>query len=479
MARISSLQIALAVLVAVCAYFVLGPSQDNSIDPIDSVLSQDRWFAAGDLEHDVLADTRIYPFRLEISTNDMEDMMYHKLQTTRLENHPIQNTAQTVDEKEDWSYGVPHRVAQLVLQHYTHEYNWTLAQTKINDDYFPNQQFTTKIGGLDLHFVHIPQEKDAEKEIKLPPVLLLHGWPGSFLEFRRIAPLLTARGLDVVIPSLPGHGPSQAAQVKGMNIRQVAFTCLQLMERLYGAETKFYVQGGDWGAFIAHQIAYLAPQRVKGVHLNFFVGQMPLPMGPLHWLAANYMPCSFLSPWWLEAADVTKLQNYKSSFLQSLEGLGYFYQQSTRPDTLGYALQDSPSGWALWVLDKVFAWADVSSWEELQLRFELDEWLTTISVYYLTGSITTAARFYKENLPLVVANDFDKPLSPEVPVMLSDFPGEIGQNQPKIWAQRRFPGLVGLHRHEKGGHFAAMEQPEVLAADFLFFVEQVTASGHP
>ena len=449
----------IAVLVAICAYLFAQPPWSLPEKRKVDVYSKDRWFAPGEKDEAVITNESIVPYKIEISKEHVEGM-YAKLRSARLINKSILSEE---EKEEDWSYGVPFSVAQKVISYYAQEFDWKKQQEMINTE-FP--QFITKIAGLDSHFVHVKAKEG------LPALMLIHGWPGSFLEFRNIIPLLSPH-FELIIPSLPGFGPSQAACRPGMDTEETAISFIELMARLDHKE--FFLQGGDWGSVVAQKMASLAPERTLGLHLNFYPGFIPLPWGPFQLALARVS--SSLVPF--DDHDLAMVLKYSETISAAFAELGYYYQQSTRPDTLGYGLSDSPSGWAMWVFEKFYAWTDVSSFEELLQRFDLDQLLTNLSLYYLTGTITTAARYYKEFMIYNIrtqSEDFRRPLSPSVPVGLSDFPGEIAKNQPIAWAKLRFPGLVSVKHHSKGGHFAAMEQSEALASDIIAFVQAVQAS---
>lgn len=323
-------------------------------------------------------------------------------------------------------------------------FDWRAQEARLNS--FP--QFRAEVAGTGIHFVHV--RSSAERTV---PLLVSHGWPGSFAEMLKLVPLLAGPsevtaagglGFDVVVPSLPGFGFSDRPSRPGTSPAAVADTFYRLMLGL--GYPRYAVQGGDLGAGISLRLAAAHPEAVIATHLNFpnFGWAGPSDSGPG------------------EAAD-----RARAEWLQR-EG-GYSHLHSTRPQTLGYALNDSPAGLAAWVLEKFHSWSDRRE-SGRSLPFELDELLTNLSIYWFTETITSSMRIYREgaNDPLVLSAD--DPIT--VPTAVADFPFEIDVTQPL----ERMAAVTDLRRwtrFPRGGHFAAMEEPLLLAQDIATFLKEV------
>ena len=305
-------------------------------------------------------------------------------------------------------------------------------------------QFQTEVGGLKVHFLHV-EGVDEDS----PALILTHGWPGSFVEMLKIIPLLTDparnglpgfRSFNVVVPSLPGFAFSEAPRHPGTNSRVIASMWHELMADL--GYRRYFAQGGDIGAGVSTWMARQYPDAVRALHLNFISGSYQPPLGGVE---------RVLSPAesdWKTARDEWAQR----------EG-GYSHIQATKPQTLAYALTDSPVGLAAWMLEKFFAWSDGS--EVLLDRFDIDELLTNVSLYWFSGNVASALRIYKENSaqPLVFA-----PGERIVPQLcFANYPKEI-VNPPREWVERVF-NVARWSVMPAGGHFAALEQPASLARD--------------
>ena len=342
---------------------------------------------------------------------------------------------------DDWSQGAPiNRVRQLT-DHWQHGYDWRKLERKLNE----LGQFRTKIDGLGIHFLHI-----RSRHAEATPLLLTHGWPGSVIEFLgAVGPLTdpTAHGgsaadaFHLVIPSIPGFGFSDRPAEAGWNSVRIATAWAQLMDRLgYG---EYLAQGGDWGGGITTQLAKLRPAGLRGIHLNF----------------PEYL---FAPP--LEGEPTPEEQAALAQINQFFTyGSGYHREQSTRPQTIGYALTDSPVGQAAWIYEKFGEWTDSGHNPEALLG--LDAILDNISLYWLTGTASSSARLYWEGFsaqPLPVTKL-------DLPVGVSVFPKEIVRT-PRIWAERAYSDLVYFNdRIPSGGHFAAFEQPQRFAEEVRAF----------
>ena len=363
----------------------------------------------------------ILPFTIDVPQEQLDDLA-NRIRHARW---PEQETVAGTDEP--WNQGVPLRFAQSLALHWASGYDWRRAEAQLNS--FP--QFRTEVDGLGIHFLHVrsPQE-DAL------PLVMTHGWPGSVVEFLKVIGPLTdpaAHGGDpsdafhVVVPSLPGYGWSDKPDHTGWGVNRIAAAWEQLMLRL--GYDRFGAQGGDWGSMVTLAIGAHHTDHLAGVHVN-----MPLVIPST--------PPEEMTP--TEAAAVAGLDHY-----MTWDG-GYSAQQSTRPQTLGYALADSPVGQMAWIVEKFWSWTDCDG-DPLN-ALTADELLDNVMVYWLTNSAASSARLYWESFK---HPDFS-PIT--VPSGISIFPHEIFRCS-RRWAETRFSDLRHFNELERGGHFAAFEQP--------------------
>ncbi|RDB19094.1 putative epoxide hydrolase [Hypsizygus marmoreus] len=356
------------------------------------------------------------------------------------------------NELEDagWSYGTPLADVQRLVNRWKDGYDWRKHEAALNAEL---PQFTRDIdvegfGALNIHYVH----KRSELENAIP-LLFVHGWPGSFIEVRKVLPLLTEVSPDhpsfhVVALSLPGYGFSAAPTKKGFNIAQYAEVGNKLMLAL--GYDEYVTQGGDWGYRITRKIANLyGHKHSKAWHTNMVVGDPPSLSRPiilLSYLLSN-LPLLKYSP--REQAGLARTAEFRA------RGRGYSALQSTKPQTLGYGLTDSPVGLLAWIYEKLVGWTDAYPWED-------DEVLTWISIYYFSRAGPAASlRIYYE----VAHADPNGSLVQErttIPLGYSHFPQEL-VSFPRSWTKR--PGLIFEAEHDSGGHFAAHEKPTELVGD--------------
>jgi len=302
---------------------------------------------------------------------------------------------------------------------------------------------------------------------KVFPLLLLHGWPGSVREFYEILPFLTTPSkeniaFEVVAPSLPGFGFSEGASKKGLGPEKVAVVLRNLMARL--GLNKFYVQGGDWGSVIGSHVVTLYPEHVLGYHSNFIGIRTPLSM--IKTAIAAYFPSFFIE----EKKYISWMYPYSKYFKFLLQESGYFHQQATKPDTIGIALSNNPVGLAAWILEK-FSTATDPDYRKLvdggfEKDFSLDTVLDNVMIYYLTNSAMTSGRIYKESMTKPYEMERVAVLSP---VGVAHFRNEI-MHQFNFLTSEKFKNIVHNGYHEHGGHFAALQVPDVLYQDFVEFV---------
>jgi pimeloyl-ACP methyl ester carboxylesterase len=339
-----------------------------------------------------------------------------------------------------WEYGTPLAVVKRISEHWRDRFDWRKAERNLNR--LP--QFQIELEGRIVHCVHV-KGVDADSV----PLILTHGWPGSFVEMYKIIPMLTDptnngfpgfRSFDVVAPSLPGFGFSQAPKIPGTNSRVVASIWHRLMAAL--GYSSYFAQGGDIGSGVSSWLARSYPDAVRALHLNFISGSYQPSLGD------GDRPLSPAESEWLAS---------RSRWVET-EG-GYSHLQGTKPQTLAYSLVDSPTGLAAWMLEKFFAWSDGG--DELTERFDIDELLTNISVYWFSGNAASTLRIYKENAAQPLLFDSGERVVP--PLCYASFPKEI-VSPPREWVERVF-NVARWTVMPSGGHFAALEQPTALARD--------------
>lgn len=328
--------------------------------------------------------------------------------------------------------GVPLALVQEVAHHWATEYDWRRCEQRIN----ALPQTTVTIDGVPIHALHVRSRHEHAQ-----PLVLTHGWPGSFLEFLDIIGPLTdpedpADAFHVVVPSLPGFGLSGVPRTTGWDTTRIAGAWVELMRHL-GYE-RFCAQGGDWGAMVTTALGQHHPESVTAIHLN-------MPSGS--------RPKEDQEPTEAERRTLSRLAGYRR------DGDGYLRIQSTRPQTLGYGLADSPVGLCAWILEKLIHWTDGDP-------LTLDQKLDNITLYWLTNTATSAARLYWEN-PIVAPSSLVR-----VPAGCSLFSAEpIGV--PQRWAEQVYQDLRYWNELDRGGHFAAWEQPEIFVGELRAFFRLV------
>jgi pimeloyl-ACP methyl ester carboxylesterase len=367
----------------------------------------------------------ITPFEFKATDEQLTDLR-RRLAATRWPER------ETVD---DWSQGAPLEKVKALCAYWAERYDWRRCEAVLNR----LGQHRTEIDGLGVHFLHI---RSAEPDAL--PLVITHGWPGSVLEFLKVIGPLTdpaAHGGDrrdafnLVLPSLPGYGFSDKPARTGWGVNHIAHAWNELMKRLgYG---RYVAQGGDWGAAVTTALGVLRPPGLAAIHLN--------------------MPIAF--PDETTAADWTEQERASAAFTQHFltRESGYSALQGTKPQTLGYGLSDSPAMQAGWIYEKFHGWTDNDGDPASVLT--LDEMLDNITLYWLTGTGASSARLYWESM----ATSFNPPAT-DVPVGISIFPKEL-MRPSRRWAARTYRNTVYWNELEKGGHFAAFEQPELFAEE--------------
>jgi pimeloyl-ACP methyl ester carboxylesterase len=367
--------------------------------------------------------TAVQPFHLDIPQAELDDLKY-RLERTRLP-EPA-----TID---GWAQGVPIDRLRDLIAYWRDGYDWRRCEAVLNG----LGQSRTEIDGLGIHFLHV-----RSKHEDALPLLLTHGWPGSVIEFLKVIGPLTdpeAHGgspgdaFHLVIPSLPGYGFSDKPREAGWGVARIAAVWAVLMERL--GYSRYVAQGGDWGSSVTVEMGVQRPAGLLGIHLNMLSVK---PENLDEKLDAD------------ERIALEKLQIFAN--LES----SYARQQATKPQTLGYALADSPAGQAAWIYEKFRTWSDCDGDPETVLS--RDEILDDIMLYWLTNSGASSGRLYYESM-----NSF-RPKHVVLPVGFSAFPKEIIPT-PRKWAEQVFPNIIHWNTLEKGGHFAAFEQPELFVRE--------------
>ncbi len=387
---------------------------------------------------DLAASDAIRPFHFTASDEALADLRRRILATRWPEKETVADATQ----------GVQLATMQKLAQYWASVYDWRKCEAKLN----ALPQFVTDIDGLEIHFIHV-----RSKHPNALPIIITHGWPGSIVEQLKIIGPLTdppafggkaEDAFDVVIPSMPGYGFSGRPTATGWDPQHIARAWTVLMKRL--GYTKFVAQGGDWGAIITEYMGAQAPQELLGIHTN-----MPNVIPPdIDKAAFSGAP----APTNLSADEKLAYERLSSVYAK---GIGYGFQLGLRPQTM-YGIADSPIGLAAYFLDH-----DARSYELIARVFDgktegltRDDVLDNITITWLTNTGVSGGRLYWENK---LASFFGV-RGVTVPVAVSVFPDEL-YPAPRSWAERAYPKLIFFNQHDKGGHFAAWEQPELLVAD--------------
>ena len=349
---------------------------------------------------------------------------------------------------EGWAYGSNGDYLKELVAHWRSAYDWRAQERAINA--FP--QFRTEIDGIPIHFIHVRGKGPNPR-----PLILTHGWPWTFWDYQKVIGPLSdpaAHGgnpedaFDVVVPSLPGFGFSTPLRKAGVNFSETSTLWVKLMERL--GYPRFAAHGADWGAIITADLGHRYPERLIGAH---FTIQLPLDL-----LSGGALPEA--SEW---APDEAHYAQRTAAFFQS--GSGYLAIQSTRPQTLAFALNDSPVGLLSWIVDKRRAWSDCNG--DVETRFRKDDLITTVMLYWVTQSFGTSARYYYEAAHRPWQRIHDRMPVVTAPVGLTVLPQEVAF-MPRSWSQRYY-NIQQVRHHKAGGHFAAWEEPEAIIGDVRDF----------
>ncbi|HYW24658.1 MAG TPA: epoxide hydrolase [Terriglobales bacterium] len=381
-------------------------------------------------------DTRIRTFRIEMPEDAIADLR-RRVAETRWPSRELVT---------DRSQGVQLATVQELARYWTTEYDWRRCEARLN----ALPQFKTEIDGLDIHFIHVRSRHE-----NALPLIMTHGWPGSVIELlEAVGPLTdpTAHGgraedaFHLVLPSLPGYGFSGEPKEIGWNPGRTASAWAELMHRL--GYTRYVAQGGDVGASITDSMGRQGPEGLAGIHMNLLVTA----------LGGGAMPAETDQ----ERAALEQTKTFRES------GFGYFLEQATRPQTIGYALLDSPVALAGWMLDH-----DTDAYYKISRAFvdrqpsgnlTRDHILDNVTVYWLTGTGASAARSYWESGRAQALAAGQPPPQVKLPVGFTTFPGEIFA-APRSWVEKGYPTLTYFHEASRGGHFAAWEEPELFATE--------------
>ena len=385
------------------------------------------------------ADRSIQPFNVKVPQAAIDDLR-RRLAATRWP---------TKELVEDRSQGVQLATLRELVRYWTTEYDWRKCEARLNT--LP--QFTTEIAGVDIHFIHVRSRHE-----NALPLIMTHGWPGSVIELlETVGPLTdpTAYGgtagdaFHLVLPSLPGYGFSGGPTELGWESGRIARAWVELMDCL--GYTRYVAQGGDVGADVTDAMGRQGPEGLLGIHVNLLGGALGLK---------DRLPA--------ESAQERSAHKALATF--TTDGFGYFLEQSTRPQTIGYSLLDSPVGLAAWLLDH-----DTDSYHKISRAFvdgkpvgslTRESILDNITLYWLTGTGASAARWYWEFGRFLAAAGAagEAPPAVKVPVAFTTFPGEIWA-APRSWVEMVYPGLAYFNEVDRGGHFAAWEEPQLFTAE--------------
>jgi pimeloyl-ACP methyl ester carboxylesterase len=383
--------------------------------------------------------TEIHPFHVEVPEDELAELR-RRIASARWPSREL---------VPDRSQGVQLATLQELARYWTTEYDWRKGEARLN----ALPQFTTQIDGVDIHFLHVKSPHEDAL-----PLIMTHGWPGSVIELlETVGPLTdpTAHGgraedaFHLVLPSLPGYGFSGEPTELGWDPGRTARAWAELMGRL--GYTRYVAQGGDLGAIVTDVMGRQAPQGLVGIHMNLLVTTLGAPTPP---------PGDTEE----ERAALEAINTFTTS------GFGYFLEQSTRPQTIGYALLDSPVALAAWMLDH-----DTDSYQKISRavlegqpsgHLTPDRIVDNVTLYWLTGTGASAARWYWElgQAQAKARAAGQAPPEVSVPVGFTTFPGEIFR-APRSWVEASYPSLTYFNEADRGGHFAAWEEPELFASE--------------
>ncbi len=341
-----------------------------------------------------------------------------------------------------WEYGIPIDYLEQLVVYWRDHYDWRSEEERLNGF----EHYRTRVGGQRIHFIHA---RSAHPDAL--PLLLTHGWPGSIVEFLDVIPRLTdpesfggtaADAFHVIAPSLPGYGFSEPPRTPGWDVQRIAEAFVELVARV--GYTRYVAQGGDWGAQVTTRIGGLDPQHCAAVHLNMAPGIPPVGQEPLTEE---------------EQADLAAMKRFTS------EESGYANEQGTKPQTLGVGLNDSPAGLLAWIVEKFRSWSDCDG--DPERCFTRDQLITNVMLYWITQTGASSARLYWETK----RSSAGAPPFVDLPTGVARYPKEV-LRWPRSWVERQF-NVVRWEVMDRGGHFPAMEQPELFVDDLRQFFRTV------
>jgi pimeloyl-ACP methyl ester carboxylesterase len=391
------------------------------------------------MTHDTMTDVAVHPFLIEVPEEEIDELR-RRVTSTRWP------TKELVDDR---SQGVQLATTQALARYWTTDYDMRRCETRLN----ALPQFKTEIDGVVIHFIHVKSPHE-----NALPLIMTHGWPGSVVELlETIGPLTdpTAHGgraedaFDLVLPSIPGYGLSGEPTELGWGPGRVAQAWAKLMQRL--GYTRYVAQGGDVGSQVTDAMGRQAPDGLIAIHTNLLTPAL-----------ANAAALSGSPPSEEERAALDALATFRAT------GFGYFVEQANRPETIGYALLDSPVALAAWMLDH-----DTDSYQKIARAFvdgqpsgnlTRDHIVDNITLYWLTGTGASAARSYWESGQAQARAAGQAPPPVSIPVGFTTFPGEIWRT-PRSWVEKAYPNVVYFNEVDKGGHFAAWEEPQLFTTE--------------
>ena len=420
---------------------------------------KDGYFGQGNKKPD---DTSIKPFKINVPNEILEDLK-NRIKRARIGHLQLEDVP-------DFSYGFNLKTLNNFKDYWLEKYDWRKWEAQLNKF----NQFTTQIEGLKIHFIHAkPPEKKYSKVI---PLLIVHGWPGNVFEFYKIIPILTDPNsflkeksdfaFEVVAPSIPGYGWSEASHKAGLDQISTARIFNKLMtERL--KFKKYLVQGGDWGSLVVSNIGRMFPENIYGVHLNMAFIPRNLKTTLLQ-IFGSYFPTLVWKDREFDSYSVKKM------FIEIIKETGYMHIQSTKPDTIGVGLNDSPIGLMTYILEKFSTWTNPSFRDlpdgGLEKKFTKDELLTIIMIYWVNGNILPSQRYYKEFFSHLERFDFANSFI-RAPVGVASFPHDLGIRTPREICETVY-NVTHYTLMKDGGHFAAFEMPKELAEDVFTFMKK-------
>lgn len=435
----------------------------------------------------VLLHAQPKPFKISISQDKLDDLG-KRLQGGRFPSEPAR-----IGIKNE--LGIELSEMKVLFEYWKSKFDWKSVEDQLN--LFP--QFHLSIHGADLHFIHV-KAKEQYRTKNVLPILLVHGWPSTSFDFAKLIPRLSDPekyaldhdAFDVIVPTIPGFPFSEPPRTAKYGTAKVAACYSELMREL--GYSKYIAHGGDWGSIIIPELAVLEESlgednRLIGIHINGVVAPPPIsmwkPLTTIKTMLSLLFPALFFDEY-----DRIKLK----SLLKGGYEFGYFLEQVTKPATIGTVLHNSPLSLAVWLTEKYITWTDsarvpgggaggedttTSQKSDLSLHtldgsFSLDEILTTVSLYWFTDSITSSVMMYHNSVDPATAGQKLLELRVRTPCGVADFPVDILW-APRAWAKETFLNIIQFNRIPRGGHFAALEQPQLLAEQLFLFKDKVAA----